>query len=310
MINNELVTICIPAYNAEKFIKQTINSLLNQTYTNIRIIVCDNASTDGTRIVVESIEDERVEYRYFDEFLDVNYSMVRSLKQGETELICMFHADDWYYPTIIEDYCKYMNSIKDVGAIFSKCKYCLEEELEFIEFEQECIFEVYNYTEFVKKAMKEGTVLHAPTMMVRKSILYESNLFHKDIEYISDIGIWLQIVKVTKIIDVQKIYCNHRKGSVISRKADFLTSISPQFIIMDNELEHLSEALIKEIGMSSLRIYEKRRSKHLLKVIINRWRRRKPIKEYVMCFLFRKKLTVEGLAGNIDNYKNQFYGRE
>lgn len=56
----DLVSICIPAYNNEKDIKGTLESLLEQTYKNIEIVVVDDASTDSTAAIVESIKDDRI----------------------------------------------------------------------------------------------------------------------------------------------------------------------------------------------------------------------------------------------------------
>ena len=57
-----LVSVCIPCYNSEQYIAETINSLLSQTYKNIEIIVADDGSLDGTVHVLEGIKDERFKY--------------------------------------------------------------------------------------------------------------------------------------------------------------------------------------------------------------------------------------------------------
>ncbi|MFM8814705.1 MAG: glycosyltransferase family 2 protein, partial [Actinomycetes bacterium] len=55
-----LVSICIPTYNGERFIKETLASVVNQTHRNIEILVSDHSSSDSTRQIVESFRDERI----------------------------------------------------------------------------------------------------------------------------------------------------------------------------------------------------------------------------------------------------------
>ena len=57
-----LLSVVIPSYNHEKFIGKAIDSVLNQTYFNLELIVVDDGSNDDTRVVVESIHDKRIKY--------------------------------------------------------------------------------------------------------------------------------------------------------------------------------------------------------------------------------------------------------
>ncbi|MGC8706738.1 MAG: glycosyltransferase family 2 protein, partial [Desulfurella sp.] len=56
------VTIAIPAYNQAKYIKQAIDSALNQDYPNLEVIVSDDASLDDTRQIVKEYNDKRLKY--------------------------------------------------------------------------------------------------------------------------------------------------------------------------------------------------------------------------------------------------------
>jgi glycosyltransferase involved in cell wall biosynthesis len=59
-----LVSVIIPTYNCAKYIETTINSVLNQNYDNLEIIVVDDGSTDNTKNIISSITDDRLIY-YF-----------------------------------------------------------------------------------------------------------------------------------------------------------------------------------------------------------------------------------------------------
>lgn len=62
----EVVSVIIPSYNAEKYVERCLRNIMNQTYNNIEIIIVDDGSSDGTRQVCENIkkEDSRIKYYY------------------------------------------------------------------------------------------------------------------------------------------------------------------------------------------------------------------------------------------------------
>ena len=55
-----LVSVCIPAYNNAAYIKETIDSILGQTYSNLELVICDDRSKDDTVKVIEAIKDDRI----------------------------------------------------------------------------------------------------------------------------------------------------------------------------------------------------------------------------------------------------------
>ena len=58
----EKVSVIIPTYNREKTILRALQSVLEQTYTNIEVLVIDDGSTDGTADIINGVDDDRVKY--------------------------------------------------------------------------------------------------------------------------------------------------------------------------------------------------------------------------------------------------------
>jgi glycosyltransferase involved in cell wall biosynthesis len=114
------VSVAIPTYNCEKFIGQSIESLLGQTYGDIELVISDNASTDGTEDVCRAYEaaDKRVRYvRRLDNIGGPgNFRHVFSLCNGE------YHkwstADDYWHPAFLEEAVAVLDGQTDVALCY------------------------------------------------------------------------------------------------------------------------------------------------------------------------------------------------
>ncbi|MFN9913603.1 MAG: glycosyltransferase family 2 protein, partial [Pirellulaceae bacterium] len=96
-----VVSVVIPVYNGETFVFDTINSVVNQTYSNIEILVVDDGSTDATASIVKSIVDPRITY-----FHQANSGVSRArnfgMLQAHGSFIMFLDADDLLHPGFIE----------------------------------------------------------------------------------------------------------------------------------------------------------------------------------------------------------------
>jgi len=89
-----LVSVCIPAYNNAAYIKETIDSVLNQTYSNLELIICDDKSKDDTVQVIESIHDNRMKLYKNEKNLGMSGNWNHCLSKCSGEFIKLICADD------------------------------------------------------------------------------------------------------------------------------------------------------------------------------------------------------------------------
>ncbi len=101
MMKTPLVSVLIPAYNAEKYIKDTLLSVVNQSWRNVEIIVLDDGSVDATGDIVQSFGDERIRYIRQDN-RGVGAARNRLLSLASGPLILFVDADDILSPSFIE----------------------------------------------------------------------------------------------------------------------------------------------------------------------------------------------------------------
>lgn len=101
MKNQPLVSIIIPAYNAEKYIARAIDSALQQTYKNIEIIVVDDGSTDNTAKIVKSYSESIILYRY-QRNQGIGAPRNNGIAISKGEYVTFLDADDCYLPEKVE----------------------------------------------------------------------------------------------------------------------------------------------------------------------------------------------------------------
>ncbi len=96
-----LISIITVVYNGEKYLEQTIQSVINQTYKNIEYIVIDGGSTDGTLDIIKKYE-EHISYWVSESDKGLYDAMNKGIGVAKGELIGMINSDDWYELEAVE----------------------------------------------------------------------------------------------------------------------------------------------------------------------------------------------------------------
>jgi len=91
------ISVVIPAYNSEKTIKETIDSVLNQTYSDLELIVVNDGSTDATLDVILTIDDSRIKV-FSHPNSGAPVSRNRGLAESKGQYISFLDADDLWTP--------------------------------------------------------------------------------------------------------------------------------------------------------------------------------------------------------------------
>jgi glycosyltransferase involved in cell wall biosynthesis len=113
-----LVTIAIPTYNrADAYLKQAIQSALDQTYPNLEIIVSDNCSTDNTESVVKRFYDCRIRYFRHEKNIGANNNFNYCVEQAQGAYFLLLHDDDLIDSDFIDVSMRAVSYKPDVGLI-------------------------------------------------------------------------------------------------------------------------------------------------------------------------------------------------
>ena len=123
------VSVIIPTYNREKSIRKSVESVLNQTYSDLEVIVVDDCSTDNTKAVIESIKDERVRYLFLPENVGPAKARNEGVKAAACKWIAFHDSDDCWIPQKLEKQMKYLDENRDCLMVYCGYKSIYEEGL-------------------------------------------------------------------------------------------------------------------------------------------------------------------------------------
>jgi glycosyltransferase involved in cell wall biosynthesis len=124
-----LVTVAIPVFNGEKYIRQAINSVINQTYKNIEIVICDNYSSDKTWEICQeyAAKDKRFRLYKNEENIGIFKNFERTVELANGKYFMWLAADDRCEPDLVYEQCRFLENDPDVLICASDIKVIDEE---------------------------------------------------------------------------------------------------------------------------------------------------------------------------------------
>jgi glycosyltransferase involved in cell wall biosynthesis len=182
----ELVSIIIPVYNSEKTIKQTINSVLNQSYPQIEIIVINDGSTDNSGNEINSLNDSRIIYRYQEnQGSPIAKNLGLSIANGK--YVQFLDADDFLSTDKIENQVKLLDGKIDAVCVCRTKIFYNDLELEnsnLKEIDNEFLFFSNNPLEFLlnlngvygKNGMVQPNAYLTPMKLIKKAGFWSPEL--------------------------------------------------------------------------------------------------------------------------------------
>ena len=116
-----LVSICIPLFNGEKFIDDSINSVLLQDYENYEFIIIDNCSTDNSIEKVKLFKDKRIRLIQNKYNIGAFKNFQKCVEEAGGEYFVLLPHDDYLLPGFIKNYVSKLNNL-NVGMVYSSVK--------------------------------------------------------------------------------------------------------------------------------------------------------------------------------------------
>lgn len=192
-----IVSVVIPSYNHERFVKECIKSVLNQSFQDFEIIITDDGSIDRTVKIIKGFRDPRIKLFVHAENKGACVAANNCIKHAKGRYIAMLSSDDIWRPEKLAVQVKYMDEHPGIAAVFGKVDW-IDENNDLITheaFPYKDVFEVKNRTrhEWLGHFFLFGNCLCHPCSLIRKEAYDEVGLLNPAFANIPDFDLWIRL---------------------------------------------------------------------------------------------------------------------
>jgi len=209
------VTVLMPVYNGDQYLKEAIDSILGQTFKDFEFLIINDGSTDKSIEIIESYNDKRIKLIHNEKNMGLIYTLNKGLELAKGKYIARMDADDISLPPRLQKQVDFMDKNKDVGVCGTWIKTFGDNIISRKN-------KVPSDNEEIGIALLFNCVIMHPTVIMRKSLLDKYNLRydekHKDAE---DYGLWVRCIHNFKLANIPEVLLNYRVlNTSITAKAE------------------------------------------------------------------------------------------
>ena len=203
---SELVTVLMPVFNAANYIRESVESILGQTFKDFAFVIIDDGSTDETPEIIKSYNDPRIIFQ----INPVNKGYIHCLNLGiekiESKYIVRMDADDISMPDRLDKQVAFMESNPDVVV-------CGCGKINFLDGHPKTETEVFNIidsTELLFSSLFNTSIPH-PSAIIRNSVLRDHHiLYDEEYYYAEDKAMWLDLSEFGKLANLPEYLIKYR----------------------------------------------------------------------------------------------------
>lgn len=237
-----LVSVVLPTYNRANTISRSIDSVLNQTYSNLELIVVDDGSSDDTQFIVESINDNRIKYIRNSKSMGAAFARNLGIKHSQGSLIAFQDSDDEWLPDKLSiQVSVLLEADKNVALVYSPMIRVYEETKEENLFSSPIFYP--DTQDFYRKALALGIMgIGIQSCLVRKSTLLHVGGFDEKLPKWIDLELFIRLAREYKFQYIDKPLVKYYFSKV---------SISTNVAAQINASKYIMEKYKNDIGGDS-----------------------------------------------------------
>lgn len=199
------ISVLLPAYNAEKYLAESVQSILTQTYTDFELLLLDDGSTDRTPTIAADLAktDPRIRVITNPRNLGLSRTLNLGIAQSKADLIARMDADDISLPTRFAKQVEYLQTHHHIGVVGGN--------REFITADGNSTLQPTKCKPNPQLAdlLRENKLAH-PTVMFRKSLVQQVGGYDTLFHHSQDYELWCRLAKITNLANLPDCLVKYR----------------------------------------------------------------------------------------------------
>lgn len=218
-----LVSIILPTYNRADFLRRSIDSVLNQTFCDFELIIVDDASTDSSKEVIDTFDDQRIIYLEHERNLGGSAARNTGIRAARGNFIAFQDSDDEWLPEKLEKQMKIMEDAPaNVGVVYTGFWRINGDNKEYIPGPAQQVKEGNINQELLK-----GNFVTTQAVLVKKECFQEAGLFDETLPRLQDWELFLRLAKhfEFRYIPEPLVHSFFTEGSISSKPEALIEAI-------------------------------------------------------------------------------------
>lgn len=210
-----MISVIIPLYNKEKFITETIKSVLNQTFTDFELLIVNDGSTDDSLKNAHQFNDDRLRLINIKNS-GVSIARNTGIKAAKHNWIALLDADDWWAPTFLEEIVEAINLFPNHKLFSSGRSRVFKSQVERYQHEflpEEGKTKVINYYKVISKYLP---LINSSNVVIDNSLFKTKGYFREGQINHEDQDLWMRLCVNEEVVFINKNLSFYRKTEEIT----------------------------------------------------------------------------------------------
>lgn len=203
MSNNPTVSVIIPSYNHAKFISEAIESVLNQTYQDLELVIVDDCSPDNSVDIISKFKDKRIRFYKNDVNQGAVYTTNYAISLSKGKYLALINSDDIWETNKLELQVKFLEENKEYDAVFSNASFVNEEKkaLSKVEYFWSDVFDKENRSssQWLRYFFYNFNCLCHPSILIKRELYNLTPMYDPSLRQLPDFKMWVHLLKFINI---------------------------------------------------------------------------------------------------------------